>query len=169
MAKTDWLIVSEGSTVSFGRLPDLVVFVTENFSLFSGFRLSNLRILSVIDSWKKVQHSNIVQIREVFTTKLFGDSCKWPTRTVREPKVCWKWWFSFKKFDKNEQFEKKGKIVGFFRLALVFVYDYYPGAETLKQRHFGGGGSPRPNGLRPSTLFDDADVQRSRGGLVKRA
>ena len=38
-----------------------------------GFRLSNTKCMTVIDLWKKMQHSNIVQLREVFTTKAFGD------------------------------------------------------------------------------------------------
>lgn len=29
-----------------------------------------------MDSWKKLQHSNVVQLREVFTTKSFNDQCK---------------------------------------------------------------------------------------------
>lgn len=30
----------------------------------------------LVDQWKKITHSNIVSLREVFTTKAFGDSCK---------------------------------------------------------------------------------------------
>ncbi len=41
-----------------------------------GFRLSNNKCIGLIDLWKKIQHSNIVQLREVFTTKAFGDHCK---------------------------------------------------------------------------------------------
>lgn len=38
-----------------------------------GFRLVNTKCMALIDVWKKLQHSNIVQLREVFTTKAFGD------------------------------------------------------------------------------------------------
>ncbi|CAH1776344.1 unnamed protein product [Owenia fusiformis] len=38
-----------------------------------GFRLVNTKCMELIDLWKKIQHSNIVQLREVFTTKAFGD------------------------------------------------------------------------------------------------
>lgn len=38
-----------------------------------GFRLSSTKCMSVVDLWKKLQHSNMVHLREVFTTKAFGD------------------------------------------------------------------------------------------------
>lgn len=38
-----------------------------------GFRLSNPKCMAVVDLWKKLQHSNLVHLREVFTTKAFGD------------------------------------------------------------------------------------------------
>lgn len=44
--------------------------------IIAGFRVSNMKCLSVIDTWKKLQHSNLVHLREVFTTKAFGDNCK---------------------------------------------------------------------------------------------
>ncbi|GIY40905.1 PAN2-PAN3 deadenylation complex subunit pan3 [Caerostris darwini] len=39
-----------------------------------GFRVSNTKFIAVIDTWKKLQHSNLVHLREVFTTKVFGDN-----------------------------------------------------------------------------------------------
>uniref|UniRef100_A0A8C1GGC0 Poly(A) specific ribonuclease subunit PAN3 n=1 Tax=Cyprinus carpio TaxID=7962 RepID=A0A8C1GGC0_CYPCA len=38
-----------------------------------GFRLVNTKCMMLVDMWKKIQHSNIVTLREVFTTKAFGD------------------------------------------------------------------------------------------------
>ncbi|PNF35617.1 PAB-dependent poly(A)-specific ribonuclease subunit PAN3 [Cryptotermes secundus] len=38
-----------------------------------GFRLPNTKCMGLVDMWKRLQHSNIVQLREVFTTKAFGD------------------------------------------------------------------------------------------------
>ncbi|CAO1314321.1 unnamed protein product [Diamesa tonsa] len=38
-----------------------------------GFRIQ-IKCLQVVDVWKKFQHSNCVQLREVFTTKVFGDN-----------------------------------------------------------------------------------------------
>lgn len=35
------------------------------------------KCMSIIEQWKKLQHSNIVQLREVFTTKACGDNCEW--------------------------------------------------------------------------------------------
>jgi len=31
-------------------------------------------LINAIDSWKKLEHSNVVQLRQVFTTKAFGDN-----------------------------------------------------------------------------------------------
>ncbi|XP_064028591.1 PAN2-PAN3 deadenylation complex subunit PAN3 isoform X5 [Pogoniulus pusillus] len=38
-----------------------------------GFRLANTKCMVLVDMWKKIQHSNIVTLREVFTTKAFGE------------------------------------------------------------------------------------------------
>uniref|UniRef100_A0A3B3QZP7 PAN2-PAN3 deadenylation complex subunit PAN3 n=1 Tax=Paramormyrops kingsleyae TaxID=1676925 RepID=A0A3B3QZP7_9TELE len=38
-----------------------------------GFRLPNTKCMTLVDMWKKIQHSNFVTLREVFTTKAFGD------------------------------------------------------------------------------------------------
>ncbi|XP_031623876.1 PAN2-PAN3 deadenylation complex subunit PAN3 isoform X4 [Contarinia nasturtii] len=38
-----------------------------------GFRLQSTKCMGIVDLWKKFQHSNVVQLREVFTTKSFGD------------------------------------------------------------------------------------------------
>ncbi|XP_055631577.1 PAN2-PAN3 deadenylation complex subunit PAN3 isoform X2 [Toxorhynchites rutilus septentrionalis] len=39
-----------------------------------GFRIQSTKCMQVVDMWKKLQHTNIVQLREVFTTKQFGDN-----------------------------------------------------------------------------------------------
>lgn len=41
-----------------------------------GFRLQNTKCMVFVDMWKRLYHSNVVQLREVFTTKAFGDNCK---------------------------------------------------------------------------------------------
>uniref|UniRef100_A0A4W4FZE5 C3H1-type domain-containing protein n=1 Tax=Electrophorus electricus TaxID=8005 RepID=A0A4W4FZE5_ELEEL len=38
-----------------------------------GFRLVNTKCMMLVDMWKKIQHSNAVTLREVFTTKAFSD------------------------------------------------------------------------------------------------
>lgn len=47
----------------------------------------------MVEMWRKVQQCHLVTLREVFTTKAFGDH------------------------------------------SMVFVYDYYPGAETLLSKY----------------------------------
>lgn len=44
-------------------------------NLFTGFRLQNTKCMLIVDMWKRLHHSNIVQLKEVFTTKAFGDNC----------------------------------------------------------------------------------------------
>ncbi|XP_071445914.1 PAN2-PAN3 deadenylation complex subunit PAN3 isoform X2 [Hetaerina americana] len=38
-----------------------------------GFRLSNTKCMLLVDMWKRLQHPNIIQLREIFSTKAFGD------------------------------------------------------------------------------------------------
>ncbi|KAI8819981.1 kinase-like domain-containing protein [Fimicolochytrium jonesii] len=38
-----------------------------------GFRLTNEAAMSSAESWRRIRHSNIVSVREAFTTKAFGD------------------------------------------------------------------------------------------------
>lgn len=33
--------------------------------------------MTIVDQWKKVEHSNVVHLKEIFTTKNFNDRCKW--------------------------------------------------------------------------------------------
>lgn len=46
------------------------------FKMCPGFRLVNTKCMMLVDMWKKIQHSNSVTLREVFTTKAFGDHCE---------------------------------------------------------------------------------------------
>lgn len=67
----------------------------------------------MIEAWKKINHANIVQLREVFLTKDFDDEqpCKIiMLLTIRFQSSC--------------------------ILAIVFVYDFVPCCETLQKRHF---------------------------------
>jgi len=50
------------------------------FSSLSAFRLVNAKSMVLVDQWKKVSHSNLVSLREVFTTKAFGDNCKYSNK-----------------------------------------------------------------------------------------
>ena len=44
--------------------------------IYAGFKLTNTKCMQIIDQWKKILCSNIVNLREVFTTKAFSDNCK---------------------------------------------------------------------------------------------
>ncbi|KAK0177412.1 hypothetical protein PV328_001468 [Microctonus aethiopoides] len=37
------------------------------------FRLGNTKCMILVDMWKRISHTNVVQLLEVFTTKAFGD------------------------------------------------------------------------------------------------
>ncbi|XP_046853485.1 PAN2-PAN3 deadenylation complex subunit Pan3-like [Xenia sp. Carnegie-2017] len=39
-----------------------------------GVRLTNPKAKSIVDEWRKLQHSNLIQLREIFTTKAFDDN-----------------------------------------------------------------------------------------------
>lgn len=41
-----------------------------------GYRLNNVKVTQLVDMWKKLQHSSVTQLREVFTTKAFSDNCR---------------------------------------------------------------------------------------------
>lgn len=41
-----------------------------------GFRLVNELAMSAVEAWRRIRHCNVASIREAFTTRAFGDSCK---------------------------------------------------------------------------------------------
>lgn len=51
-----------------------------NFLIFifdtTGFRLTITKYAPLIEAWKKINHANIVQLKDVFITKAFNDSCE---------------------------------------------------------------------------------------------
>ncbi|KAK0142734.1 PAN2-PAN3 deadenylation complex subunit pan3 [Merluccius polli] len=77
-----------------------------------GFRLVNTKCMMLVDMWKKIQHSNAVTLREVFTTKAFGDHCD--VRLIHRCVL----------------------TSDLPHTALVFSYDFHAGAETMFSRHF---------------------------------
>lgn len=53
-----------------------IVFKKKTFLLLTkGFRLSSSKCMVLVDMWKRLSHANIVRLKEVFTTKAFGDNC----------------------------------------------------------------------------------------------
>lgn len=71
-----------------------------------GLRLTTHKSVQQFEKWRKIEHSSLISLREMFTTKAFGDN------------------------------------------SVVFVYDYLPGAETLRSKHLQGG-------RRASTVEED--------------
>lgn len=85
----------------------------------TGFRLQSKKCLTVVDQWKRLQHSNVVQLKEVFTTKGFGDQCMCKRVNLHcEHCVIYRWNFDI------------------IPAALVLVYDYHPGSQTLLSKYF---------------------------------
>jgi len=58
------------------------------------FRLTNSKCMVLVEQWKKLHHTNLVSLRQVFTSKAFGDQ------------------------------------------SMLFIYDFFAGAETLMAKHF---------------------------------
>lgn len=79
-----------------------------------GYRLVNELAMTVVEAWRRIRHCNIVSIREAFTTRAFGDSCKQFCRHIYLHIIhqC------------------------HFLLALIFAYDYHPCSTTLYSTYF---------------------------------
>ena len=73
-----------GSCSTVYKLQRLTTFISTDLMIFfpslSAFRLVTAKSMVLVDQWKKVSHSNLVSLREVFTTKAFGDNCKYSNR-----------------------------------------------------------------------------------------
>ena len=41
-----------------------------------GYRVINENSLATLEAWKRIRHASIVNVREAFTTRAFGDYCK---------------------------------------------------------------------------------------------
>jgi len=54
--------------------------------LLAGFRLSNQMAMTAVEAWRRVNHPNIVTLREVFSSKQFGDSCTGMVRPAAVPR-----------------------------------------------------------------------------------
>ena len=42
----------------------------------TGFRLTSGKAVLELEKWRKLQHINIITLKEMFTTKAFGDNCE---------------------------------------------------------------------------------------------
>lgn len=92
--------------------------------MFVDFRLANSKCTVLVDMWKRLSHTNLVQLREVFTTKAFGDHCPYFRRT-RVYFVHHLYMYTVPRSHRSRFFP-----------AMVFVYDYHPASETLLNKHF---------------------------------
>jgi len=45
----------------------------ETFGLNLGYRVTSVKCMAMVEMWRKVQQCHLVTLREVFTTKAFGD------------------------------------------------------------------------------------------------
>ena len=124
-----------------------------------GYRLVNTKCMGLVDQWKKMAHSNLVTLRQVRTFTISSTpsfctpSCTSPTPTQV---------FTSKSFGDH---------------SMVFVYDFYPGSETLMSRHFSHpnqmsvnlaldpytGDGPRPYSQSKPALLRAAALQQAQG------
>lgn len=79
------------------------------------FNFAFTKLPLIIEQWKKLSHPNLVQLREVFSTKVFGDQCTYNSNYICTFVLIYLTLFL---------------LLALF-LALIFVYDYYPGSLTL--------------------------------------
>ena len=51
----------------------------------TGFRLTSGKAVLELEKWRKLQHINIITLKEMFTTKAFGDNCEkfWWTKLLK--------------------------------------------------------------------------------------
>ena len=50
--------------------------------VLAGYKLSSAKAVQEVYRWRKVSHANVVALHEMFTTKVFGDNCKFPVCCV---------------------------------------------------------------------------------------
>lgn len=84
--------------------------------LVLGFRLVNEHAMTMVKEWKKIKHANIISIKEAFTTRAFGDSCKLAISCL---------YIYMYIYDTHV-----------LLLALIFIYDYHPCSITLFEAYF---------------------------------
>lgn len=47
---------------------------------WSGVRLTTHKSVQQFEKWRRVEHVNLIPLREMFTTKAFGDNCEYGGR-----------------------------------------------------------------------------------------
>ena len=126
-----------------------------------GFKLSSAKAVQEVHRWRKVSHVNVVALQEIFTTKVFGDNCKC-IMCVRACVhvcicvcicVCVSGWVGgwvcacvcVSVYVCGLAYITHELVM--FILALVLVYDYHAGADTLLHRHFSQKSQPLSESL----------------------
>lgn len=71
-----WLLDTNLSNFSIPQATNIKTGLHYCLYRIHGYRLSNVKVTQLVDLWKKIQHSSVTQLREVFTTKAFNDNCK---------------------------------------------------------------------------------------------
>lgn len=102
----------------------------DRFSLVmgcSGFRLTQEAAIGLVERWRRIRHPSIVSVREAFTTRAFGDHCKWCGRAL------------VLSLQAPHSFCHCHSIAMPVP-AIVFVYDYHPLSSTMLSEHM----TPKP-------------------------
>ena len=110
--------------------------------VFVGFRLTTIKAVKELDKWKQLEHVNLVSLKEMFTTKAFGDHCM----------MSFDFDCSFSSpFSDNFIFLHTSyccfspssslssppllSLSPLTSVAVVFVYHFHSASETLKEKH----------------------------------
>ena len=86
-----------------------------------GFRLTHESAIASVEKWARLNHPNLVSVKEAFTTRAFGDQC---TSPLSSRMLC-------------------GADTAC--VALIFVHDYYPLSTTLYEAHLSPASTLPPN------------------------
>ena len=79
----EWHYTSQNIPISNNFVLMLVIVrFSSRPDLSAGLRLSGTKCLQLVSLWSKISHSNLVTLRELFTTKSFGDNCEWGSTNV---------------------------------------------------------------------------------------
>ncbi|KAI9317732.1 hypothetical protein BX666DRAFT_1857342 [Dichotomocladium elegans] len=75
-----------------------------------GVPLLNERAMILLKRWRSIQHCNLVALRDVFATQAFNDTCNLQQLIITNNQLIY--------------------------IAFIFVYDYFPCAQTLYNNYF---------------------------------
>lgn len=128
--------------------------------------------MSCVDAWRKLRHSNIIRLQEVFTTKDFGDHCKRRLVLPGLPRLSYlSWWQQVARahsdgthvlLSPSHDARAPPCFPGCLaRAAVVFVSDYHPNTESLLHRHLMVRGPPIAEPLLWTYIIQISSVLRA--------